>query len=212
LNANHSPFFSSDESNNPSPDDFSKDANFETYHNNRSTRLMNLIEAEDKVSYADFKRIKYDHQLPKPFVYSWVNINYLEKMNADQFPKIRELILRVQNWDRKATATSVGAGTYLMLYHKLRPYYDQIPDPKIIPTAILVKAFKEVKAHMLKHFGTTKVALGDYQKLVRGNKELPVFGIHYGDQMELYTQFKTKKMTFDKETIYANAERIYHPK
>ena len=265
YNANHSPFFSSDESNNPSPDDFSKDANFETYHNNRSTRLMNLIEAEDKVSYADFKRIKYDHQLPKPFVYSWMNINYLEKMNADQFPEIRELILRVQNWDRKATVTSLGAGTYLMLYHKLRPYYDQIPDPKIIPTAILVKAFKEVKAHMLKHFNTTRVALGDYQKLVRGNKELPVFGMndvvtamsavpykdgkvkvvagesyielvkftpegpeiesvisygssdhpespHYGDQMELYTQFKTKKMTFDKETIYANAERIYHPK
>lgn len=265
YNANHSPFFSSDEQNNPNPEDFAKNANFETYHNNRSTRLMNLIEAEDKVSYDDFKRIKYDNQLPKPFVYSWMNINYLEKINADQFPEIRELILRVQNWDRKATASSLGAGTYLMLYHKLRPYYDQLPEPKIIPIAILVKAFKEVKAHMLKHFGTTEVALGDYQKLVRGNKELPVFGIndvvtamssvpykdgkvkvvagesyielvkftpdgpeiesvisygssdhpdnpHYGDQMELYTQFKTKKMTFDKETIYNNAERIYHPK
>ena len=226
---------------------------------------MHLIEAEEKVSYTDFKRIKYDHQLPKPFVYSWMNINYLEKMNADQYPEIRELVLRVQNWDRKATANSLGAGTYLMLYHKLRPYYDQLPDPKIIPTATLVKAFKEVKSHMLKHFGTTEVALGDYQKLVRGKKELPVFGMndvvtaissvpykegkvkvvagesyielvkftpngpeiesvisygssdhpdspHYGDQMELYTQFKTKKMTFDKETIYANAERIYHPK
>ena len=265
YNANHSPFYSSDELNNPNPEDFSKDANFETYHNNRSTRLMNLIEAEDKVSYTDFKRIKYDHQLPKPFVYSWMNINYLEKMNADKYPEIKELILRVQNWDRKATATSLGAGTYLMLYHKLRPYYNQLPNPKIIPTAILVKAFKEVKTHMLKHFGTTEVALGDYQKLVRGNKELPVFGMndvvtamssvpykdgkvkvvagesyielvkftpngpeiesvisygssdhpdssHYGDQMELYTQFKTKKMTFDKEIIYANAERIYHPK
>lgn len=264
YNANHSPFFSSDEANNPNPDDYAKAANFETYHNNRSTRLRNLIEAEDKISYADFKRIKYDNQLPKPFVYSWMNINYLEKMNAEQFPEIRDLILRVQNWDRKATASSVGAGTYLMLYHKLRPYYYQLPEPKIIPTAILVKAFKEVKAHMLKHFGSTEVALGDYQKLVRGKKELPVFGMndvvtamssvpykdgkvkvvagesyielvkftpegpeiesvisygssdrpdspHYGDQMELYTQFKTKKMTFDKATIYANAERIYHP-
>lgn len=264
YNANHSPFFSSDEANNPNPDDYAKAANFETYHNNRSTRLRNLIEAEDKISYTDFKRIKYDNQLPKPFVYSWMNINYLEKMNAEQFPEIRDLILRVQNWDRKATASSVGAGTYLMLYHKLRPYYYQLPEPKIIPTAILVKAFKEVKAHMLKHFGSTEVALGDYQKLVRGKKELPVFGMndvvtamssvpykdgkvkvvagesyielvkftpegpeiesvisygssdhpdspHYGDQMELYTQFKTKKMTFDKATIYANAERIYHP-
>ena len=264
YNANHSPFFSSDDANNPNPDDYAKAANFETYHNNRSTRLMQLIEAEDKVSYADFKRIKYDNQLPKPFVYSWMNINYLERMEADKYPEISDLVRRVQNWDRKATATSIGAGTYLMLYHKLRPYYYQLPEPKIIPTAILVKAFKEVKAHMLKYFGTTEVALGDYQKLVRGKKELPVFGMndvvtamsavphkdgkvkvvagesyielvkftpegpeiesvisygssdhpdspHYGDQMELYTQFKTKKMTFDKASIYANAERIYHP-
>ena len=35
---------------------------------------------------------------------------------------------------------------------------------------------------------------------------------HYSDQMELYTRFKTKKMTFDKATIYADATRIYHPK
>ena len=35
---------------------------------------------------------------------------------------------------------------------------------------------------------------------------------HYNDQMELYTSYKTKKMTFDKAEIYANAKRIYHPK
>ncbi|MDB9941869.1 penicillin acylase family protein, partial [Flavobacteriaceae bacterium] len=114
-------------------------------------------------------------------------------------------------------------------------------------------------------FGTINVSLGDYQKLVRGDKELPVFGIndvvtamssvphkdgkvkvtagesyielvkftpegpeiesvisygssdhpdspHYNDQMEMYTSYKTKKMTFDKAKIYANAKRIYHPK
>ena len=118
---------------------------------------------------------------------------------------------------------------------------------------------------MLKHFGQTQVNLGTYQKLVRGDKELPVFGLpdvitsmasvpykdgkskvvsgesyielvnftpdgveiesvisygssddpdskHYSDQMELYTQFKTKKMTFDRATIYKNASSIYHPK
>ena len=107
--------------------------------------------------------------------------------------------------------------------------------------------------------------LGDYQKLVRGRKELPIFGLpdvitamssrpykngkvkvvsgesyielirftdkgpeiesvisygssddpeskHYSDQMELYTSFKTKKMTFDRASIFENASRIYHPK
>jgi acyl-homoserine-lactone acylase len=265
YNANHSPFFSSDEANNPSKEDFSADMNFETYHNNRSTRIKNLIEAEDKISYADFKRIKYDNQLPKPYVYSWMNINYLDLMDAAKYPEISELIERVQQWDRKTDATSLGAGTYLILYHQLYPFYNALPVPKIIPTSVLVKAFKNAKAHMLKHFGTINVSLGDYQKLVRGDKELPVYGIndvvtamssvphkdgkvkvtagesyielvkftpegpeiesvisygssdhpdspHYNDQMEMYTSYKTKKMTFDKAKIYANAKRIYHPK
>ena len=175
------------------------------------------------------------------------------------------MIRRLQAWDRKATANSIAAGTYLILYHKLYPYYYQLPEPKIIPPTVLVKALKDAKAHMLKHFGTTEVKLGEYQKLVRGDKALPVFGLndvvtamssvpykdgkvkvvagesyielvkftpdgpeiesvisygssdhpespHYGDQMELYTQFKTKKMTFDKDEIYSNATKIYHPK
>ena len=30
---------------------------------------------------------------------------------------------------------------------------------------------------MLRNFNTTDIALGDYQKLVRGNKVLPIFGL-----------------------------------
>ena len=264
YNANHSPFFSSDDANNPKPENFSVDSDFETYHNNRSTRIRDLIEAEDSISYADFKRIKYDHELPRPYVYSWMDINHLDRLNAEKYPEVAELIRRLQAWDRKATANSIAAGTYLILYHKLYPYYYQLPEPKIIPPTVLVKALKDAKAHMLKHFGTTEVKLGEYQKLVRGDKALPVFGLndvvtamssvpykdgkvkvvagesyielvkftpdgpeiesvisygssdhpespHYGDQMELYTQFKTKKMTFDKDEIYSNATKIYHP-
>ena len=34
---------------------------------------------------------------------------------------------------------------------------------------------------------------------------------HYSDQMEMYSKFETKKMTFDKNDIYKNAKKIYHP-
>ena len=34
---------------------------------------------------------------------------------------------------------------------------------------------------------------------------------HFDDQVEMYLQQKTKKMTLDKATVYKNAERIYHP-
>ena len=34
---------------------------------------------------------------------------------------------------------------------------------------------------------------------------------HFDDQVEMYLQQKTKRMTLDKQEIYKNAEKIYHP-
>jgi acyl-homoserine-lactone acylase len=34
---------------------------------------------------------------------------------------------------------------------------------------------------------------------------------HFDDQVEMYLQQKTKKMSLDKATVYKNAERVYHP-
>ena len=60
--------------------------------------------------------------------------------------------------------------------------------------------------------------------LVRFNKNGPIlesiisFGNsdnpdsdHYTDQMEKYSKFKTKKMTFDRDIIYKEAKKIYNP-
>ena len=122
----------------------------------------------------------------------------------------------------------------------------------------------EPKSYLIDNFGSTNITLGDFQKLVRGNKEIPIWGLpdvitamssrpykngmhkvtqgesyiglvrfnkkgpilesiisfgnsdnpesdHYTDQMDLYSKFKTKKMTFDKEQIYKEAKSVYHP-
>ncbi len=265
YNANHTPFHSSGLEDNPKVDDFSKDMGFETYDNNRSTRLKSRIDTFEKLDYEDFKAIKYDHQYPKPYVFSWMDVNHLDLMRAQDYPEIESLLNRLQNWDRKADAGSLGAGTFAIFYHQLTPLYRSIPEPKIIPPAIIQKALENTKAYMLKHFGTLDVPLGGYQKLVRGDKEIPIFGLpdvvtamasvphrdgkvkvvsgesyielvrftekgpeiesiisygssdhpespHFGDQMELYASFKTKKMTLNKGEIYAHAKQNYHPK
>ena len=73
--------------------------------------------------------------------------------------------------------------------------------------------------------GMRKVTQGEsYIGLVRFNKEGPIlesvisFGNsddpssdHYTDQMEMYSKFQTKKMTFNKGDIYKNAKSIYNP-
>ena len=264
YNANHTPFRSSDSLDNPDQEQFSKNMGFETYDNNRSTRLKELIDQYDRVSYADFKRIKYDRQYPKPFVFSWMDINHLDGLNPSAYPELEELIGILQNWDRKADANSVGAGVFAVFYNQLRKYYRLLAPPKIVPPSIIIKALKDTKGYLLKNFKTTQIQLGDYQKLVRGSKELPIFGLpdvitamanrpykdgkvkvvsgesyielvrftekgpeiesvisygssdhaespHYNDQMEMYARFKTKKMSLDKDEVYAKAKRIYHP-
>ena len=265
YNANHTPFKSSAEEDNPDPTNFDSNMGFETYDNNRSTRLKQLIDEYEKLDYDDFKRIKYDRQYQRPYTFNWMDIHYLELLDAKKYPDIEMLIERLQAWDRKANKNSFGAGTFAVLYDQLRPFYSKIPEPKIFPASYIIQALRNTKEYLLKHFNTTDVKLGDYQKLVRGSKELPIFGLpdvitamssrpyrdgkvkvvsgesyielirftdkgpeiesvisygssdhpdskHYDDQMEMYANFKTKKMTLNKDSVYKNAKRIYNPK
>ena len=265
YNANHTPFKSSAEEDNPDPTNFDSNMGFETYDNNRSTRLKQLIDEYEKLDYDDFKLIKYDRQYPRPYTFNWMDIHYLELLDSKKYPDIEMLIERLQAWDRKANKNSLGAGTFAVLYDQLRPFYSKIPEPKIFPASYIIQALRNTKEYLLKHFNTTDVKLGDYQKLVRGSKELPIFGLpdvitamssrpyrdgkvkvvsgesyielirftdkgpeiesvisygssdhpdskHYDDQMEMYANFKTKKMTLNKDSVYKNAKKIYNPR
>ena len=265
YNANHSPFKSTSLDENPDPKDYAKNMNFELYDNNRSTRIFELINSYKSIDYNAFKEIKYDHTFPTPFTYSFMSINNLFEMNPDDYPEIKELLLEIQNWDRKTNIESVGAGTYAMFYYNLDKYYRKGYINRNFGKDIIAQALRDVKEKMLKNFKTTKVKLGDYQKLVRGDKEIPIWGMqdvitamnasnykdgkirvthgesyiqfvkftenkteiesiisygasdhkdseHYSDQMDIYKNFGTKKMSFDKEFNYKNAKKIYNPK
>ena len=165
---------------------------------------------------------------------------------SKKYPDISKLITRLQKWDRNADSNSLGAGTFAVFYNELRPYYKKLGGEKIFPPSFIIEALRNTKKYLLKNFNTLEVELGDYQKLVRGDKILPIFGLpdvitamssraykdgkvkvvsgesyielirfskqgpeiesiisygssdhpdseHYSDQMELYSNFKTKK-------------------
>ena len=265
YNANHSPFKSSGEADNPLEGNFAKEMNFETYDNNRSTRLLELLEAEDRIGYERFKRIKYDHQLPTPLQYNYMDLNPLFEMKPTDYPEVSVLLTEIQNWNRITNPSSYGAGAYAALYYQLRPFYDQLGEGRTFTHEALFKALKVTKEHLKKHFNSDRIQLGDLQKLARGTKELPIFGLpdvvtamrgvpykdgrikithgesyiglvrftptktyyesvisfgnsrrpespHYTDQMELYANFKTKKMSFDRVDVLKTAKRRYAPK
>ena len=177
YNANHSPFYSTAPDENPNPVDYAKAMNYETYNNNRSTRLFELLSDKDSLSYSDFKRIKYDHTLPTPLNYNYVDFNALYEMKPKDYPDVADLLNVIQNWNRVASADSYGAGAFAVLYYMLGKYYSRLGPSKTFNPLLIYTCLKDAKKHMLKHFGTTRIRLGDFQKLVRGDKELPIFGL-----------------------------------
>ena len=266
YNANHSPFKSTSADENPNEENYNENMGYETYDNNRSTRLIELIESYDRVSYDDFKDIKYDNSFPSKFNYNFMDISIIETLKLQAENDLFKLLYIIQKWDRKTDIDSQGAGLYGVLYYQLvRNYRDDIQkNNKIVSNEILLSALADTKAYIINNFGSTEITLGDFQKLVRGDKELPIWGLpdvitamssrpykdgkykvtqgesyiglvrfnkdgpilesiisfgnsdnpesdHYTDQMEKYSKFQTKKMTFDKNIIYSEAKEIYNP-
>jgi acyl-homoserine-lactone acylase len=265
YNANHSPFKSSGSDDNPKIEDFASEMNFETYDNNRSTRLLHLIEEQEHIDYARFKRIKYDHQLPTPLNYNYMDLNSLFDMKPEDYPEVGALLAEIKNWNRVTDVESYGAGAYALLYYNLAPFYYELSEDRVFTHKALFEALKVTKSYMKTYFKSDRVRLGDFQKLVRGDKELPAFGLpdvvtamrgeshkdgkikithgesyiglvrftpaktyyesvisygsssrpespHYSDQMELYLDFKTKKMSFDRLEVLGSALSRYAPK
>ena len=266
YNANHSPFKSTSADENPNEENYNENMGYETYDNNRSTRLIELIKSYDRVSYDDFKDIKYDNSFPSKFNYNFMDISIIETLKLQAENDLFKLLDNIQKWDRKTDIDSQGAGLYGVLYYQLvRNYRDDIQkNNKIVSNEILLSALADTKAYIINNFGSTEITLGDFQKLVRGDKELPIWGLpdvitamssrpykdgkykvtqgesyiglvrfnkngpilesiisfgnsdnpesdHYTDQMEKYSKFQTKKMTFDKNIIYSEAKEIYNP-
>ena len=266
YNANHSPFKSTTAEENPKEENFSQRMGYETYDNNRSTRLIELIESYDKVSYEDFKDIKYDNSFPSKFNYNFMDISIIETLKLKTENDSFELLDIIQKWNRKTDIDSQGAGIYGVLYYQLVwNYRDDIQkNNKTVSRETLLSALKDVKRYLIDNFGSIDITLGDFQKLVRGDKELPIWGLpdvitamssrpykdgkhkvtqgesyiglvrfnkngpilesiisfgnsdnpdsdHFTDQMEKYSKFQTKKMTFDRDIIYKEAKKIYNP-
>ena len=266
YNANHSPFKSTSAEENPKEEDYSERLGYETYDNNRSTRLIELIESYDKVTYDDFKRIKYDNSFPSKFNYNFMDISIIESLKLEKEHELFVILDIIQKWDRKTDIDSQGAGFYGVLYYQLvSSYRDDIQrNNNTVSKETLLSALKDVKRYLIDNFESTDITLGDFQKLVRGDKELPIWGLpdvitamssrpykdgmrkvtqgesyiglvrfnkegpilesvisfgnsddpssdHYTDQMEMYSKFQTKKMTFNKGDIYKNAKSIYNP-
>jgi acyl-homoserine-lactone acylase len=183
YNVNHAPFKASAEADNLCPENFDPNMGYETFDNNRSLRVKELMEqytnqndGDCKISYEDFKRMKYDVQLPKQLAFP-VDIDALFSLNEKQHPDIASLITTLKKWDRKGTTDSHGAAIFGIFFYYVAAKYERDPNFKLMTADMCAEALVYVKDYILKNFGTTHITLGEYQRLERGERSLPLAGL-----------------------------------
>jgi acyl-homoserine-lactone acylase len=265
FNSNHSPFNATAAAYNIRNTNYDATMSYETNENNRSIRFMEQLEPLAKVSYEAFKKIKYDRQLPTPLAFP-VKADGLFALNETDHPELAAIITTLKQWDRKATADSKGAAYFgIAFYYIIDRLEKDWKGLTQLSQEQCTAVCTYISNYCRKHFGSIDITLGDYQKLVRGSKALPLPGLpdviasmesepykkgmikgrqgdsyielvqftrdgpqiesincygasnkpgnqHYDDQMEMFINQQTKKMSLKKEDVYKTAKQIYHPK
>ena len=108
-----------------------------------------------------------------------MDISIIETLNLDAEDDLSEILDIIQGWNRKTDIDSQGAGIYGVLYYQLiRNYRDEIQrNNNTVSRETLCSALADTRAYLVDNFGSINITLGDFQKLVRGDKEIPIWGL-----------------------------------
>lgn len=182
YNTNNSPFSATGEGDNLNIDSINPSFNYLWEENNRSLRAKYLISQFDgkKLTYDDFKKIKYDNEFnDNMYTYSCEGLNIFFTLTAEEFPDLKESIEALQDWNMSTDADNTEATVLLFAMNNIiKKIRDRgtAYECNAFGKEEYVEALREAQKHMLKHFGKIRVPLGEAQKLVRGDKELPIGG------------------------------------
>ena len=178
FNTNNSPFNATSMEFNLDEKDYPSTFNFREEENNRSLRFMELIKEYDKLSYYDFKKIKYDQKYPDSIAFIG-NIQSIFNIQSSNLLEYSELLNIIQKWNKKGNYNNLGAAQWSTYYKFILEVLSK--NNHLVKTPIPIKyheeALKKSKKYLLKHFGKLDIVLGDLQKHVRGNKSFPVSGL-----------------------------------
>jgi acyl-homoserine-lactone acylase len=184
FNANQTSFQLTAWDENPDSTRIPKNLGYGKEENNRSRRFYENMELykDQKVSWDDFLKIKYDSRYPKEFVFFRnYNVNDLFTMSEKEYPDVQDVIAKFKTWDKSCGLENKNAP---ICFSTLYNAYNRSNDSMVSlfqtnqkeKFVFLAKCMKDARDTLVKYFGSIDVPLGDYQRHVRGNIELPLDG------------------------------------
>jgi acyl-homoserine-lactone acylase len=171
FNMNNTVYNASGTKDNIDPATIDQTMGYPYYDNNRSIRFQQLMAKHERLSYADFKKIKYDHTLPDSLYYRQ-DANKAFRLDPASYPDIADYIQGLRDWDRKGNRESTGATLFKVLYDLVDRGRGTIATEQN-----LVEVIRLAKSELTEKYGTIYIPLGEYQVHQRGDMELALDGL-----------------------------------
>ncbi|MFZ9047031.1 MAG: penicillin acylase family protein [Cyclobacteriaceae bacterium] len=175
FNTNNTPYNATAKEENLDMADFDSTMGFVQRENNRSIRFMELIDQHDKLSYQEFKDIKFDVTLPDSLAYN-INVNAVFRMDPKLARRAAPLVEVFQKWNRRGEIEDVGAAQMKVFYSHLSGRRGVIDDEAVTPVQ-MIESLLFTFDYFMKYYGKIDISLGEYQKLARGDKAVPLRGL-----------------------------------
>ncbi|GJM36123.1 MAG: penicillin amidase [Saprospiraceae bacterium] len=147
---------------------------------NRSARFMELIAQYDRLTYEDFKSIKNDIQYPAQLMTpELTNLEILLHLNPVVYPDIADAIKLLDDWDRRTDFENTTAPLFMTiireLVEKLKAEH-RYHRAGQINEEDAVAAIRAAKKQLLKRFARISLPLGEVQRHIRGQVNIPLEG------------------------------------
>lgn len=149
--------------------------------NNRAERFLELMQEREseKVSYERMKKMKFDYEYPACGAFQ-NSIENLFHLNPNDYPELTPLITAINEWDKRANQDNIGAGAFLITFQKvfsMMGFADgEFKRAVHIPDSTYVKALYWAKDQIDMYYGGEIPKLGEAQRHVRGDINLPLAG------------------------------------
>jgi len=182
FNSNNSAFNCTGPADNPKAEDYDKTMGILEKETGRSIRFQRLMEEKrGRISYQQLKDFKYDLKVPFPiYARTFEDMDLLRTLDPEKYPDIADVIAVIAKWDggteitNKQAAVMSFATQYCL---KEAMALGRLDINGSYGEEFYYNALKHAKKQLLKHYGTLEPELGEVQKHVRGDVELPIWGL-----------------------------------
>lgn len=182
FNSNNSAFDLTCKEENLTPEKYDTTMGFSTLETHRSKRVYELLDQfPSKISYEDFKKIKFDKSMPETLVsFDGLNFQWFYDLKPENYPDISSEINAILKWNKTADLENKEAAILFYTIGQLISKKGKLsPEQKADKSFVLdfyAQCIRLAKKEMMKSFGTTILPLKEVQRHTRGNVDLPVDG------------------------------------